>query len=259
MREWREYSSRLRGVEGASRSRVALAGRKARKRAVLPYAGAAAGLTAVAIVVAVAWWQRQPIQRVSFEGVHYLDTAELQALLPTAQHLHGQVDLERWRAALHQHPLIASADVYWRAPGVVHVTVQERNIVAALQGTNSVQLLDATGAVLPALSRRLLTEVPKAELPSEESAAKDAVLHLLRHVPRDSVAAIRWDGFCGWSIRLRNGTVLCIGDTEQVLGKWRQWLHFRRFAASDPPLWVDLRWRGVVVVRPLVQQETALQ
>ncbi|MCS7177019.1 MAG: FtsQ-type POTRA domain-containing protein [Candidatus Kapabacteria bacterium] len=259
MREWREYSSRLRGVEGASRSRVAPSGRKTQKRGVLPYVGAAVGLVAVAILVAVAWWQRQPIQRVSFEGVHHVDTTELLALLPTAQRLHGQVDLEQWRAALQQHPLIASVDVYWSAPGVVQVAVQERDIVAALQVANGVRLLDATGAVLPVPSQWLLTQIPRVELPSEGTAARDAVLHLLRHVPRDSVAVIRWDEFCGWNVQLRNGTVLCIGDTGRVLSKWRQWLHFRRFAASDLPLWVDLRWRGVVVVRPLVQQETALQ
>lgn len=209
------------------------------------------GLGALLTLLALGWWQRWPVHSVAMEGAELLDTAGLLALLPEAR---TGISLKEWHLALLRHPLIEGASVYWERPGGVRVVIRERTLLARVAGPQRVGLDEAghlwqlpPGVRLPECVLSLEGVGPAAEYAF-------AAAYLLRQLPRDTVAALSWKRGEGWIVRLRNGSLLLLGDTSAVATKWQQWCSLRTAA----PVVADLRWRGLVVVRPSVSQGTEL-
>ncbi len=256
MRKWHRHGSRPRQAESLpALGQAPQAGSQALQGRASSRFGVLLGILFLVAIGAVQWWHRQPVTFVRLEGLHSVDTAEVRALLPKGDLRHGALSLEEWRRTLLQHPLIAAATVYWEAPGVVTVQLRERRLLGILHRSEPATVVDEEGRLLRLPSRVVPMELPRLELPASEPALRAVLPALWRTVPWDSVSAVSWHAGLGWSIRLRSGAVLILGDTTELADKWNRWIQCRRLGMD--PLCADLRWRGLLILRPPVQHSAA--
>jgi cell division septal protein FtsQ len=251
MRKWQQRDSRRQRVKGVPFEPPAAGHFTLQKRFVQRFALVLGG-GIVAALLAAQWWQQQPLKGLRVEGTRLLDSAQLVALLPLEQGASGTVRLDEWRAALLRHPFVAAASVYWDAPGIVRIQVQERRIVALYSGVPLVGI-DAEGVPHRLEEPARLTGLPWVEAFSPSPEVFGEVAALLQVVPVDSVVRLRRERAGGWVLLLRDGSQLIWGDTVGSLQKWRRWSRFRSAVAGSSPLCADLRWHGLVVLRPSVQ------
>ncbi len=256
MRKWRRYGSR-RPADGAfvwpstgGEEGVAQTRRFAARFFTL------CGLIALLAILAVGWWQRWPVHSIVVEGVRLLDTAQLRARLPKGDEAFS---LEEWRRALLRDPFVQAASVYWEKPGGIRVVVREHTLVAVLQWQHQLWGLDEAGSLrqLPP-GMRLPEDIPwlKGIPPTAEHAR--AVVQLVSRLPRESLIALSWQEGQGWVVHLRDGSVLLLGDTSAAEAQWQQWCRVSQVRGVGAPVVADLRWRGLVVVRPSVQRSEEL-
>lgn len=259
MRKWRHgYSSRPRVKVALSAEGKVSAEQLSARRRLLRSGLYGLGISCCVLLLATQWWQRQPIREIRWSGLQKLSAEELRSLLSEAVTEKTPLVFEHWRQALLRHPLVERATLYWEAPGIVHIAIEERHLLALLaeSASESLLCLDADGT-LRELPQGLVRErLPRIELPQPRGERLAECLRVLQSVPRDSVTLLRWEPSSGWTLYLRSGSVLRLGDTTGVEAKWQRWSRLRE--RRNLPAWVvaDLRWRELVVLQPPVPQRT---
>jgi cell division septal protein FtsQ len=254
MRKWHGYSSRPQRVEVAVVLRQGPPGGEFPRYRRFSRLGVVwLGVGCIVLLLAMQWWQRQPVREIRWSGLQHLSPEELLSRLPSASG-HAVPDLEQWRQALLRHPLITGVALYWEAPGILHIAIEERRLLAVVAQAERFLCLDAEGKLWE-LPRELVRErLPRVELPQLSQEQRAECVRLLQSVPRDSVSALRWEPSRGWVLHLRGGSVLWVGDTAALEAKWRRWSRFREHVALPGSAVVDLRWSGLVAVQPPVPQ-----
>ena len=254
MRKWQRYDSRPQRVRGALSPRER-EGVGQPWRRLLRLGLCWSGIGVAAWLVAARWWAQQPVREIRWSGLHRLTSAELIAVLPGYASKTGAPELGQWHRALLQHPLVAEAALYWEAPGILHIAIEERRLLASVAADGQTLLCLDTAGRLHRLPREVVRErLPRARLPQLSEEWLSVCTRLLRSVPRDSIAALYWEPSRGWMLSLRDGTVLILGDTAAVQEKWSRWSRFRRQVPGTSPIVADVRWSGLVAVLPPVPQ-----
>lgn len=127
------------------------------------------------------------VRRVDVVGARSLDPKALVralALRPGASIADPVAPLERRAKAV---PGVADAEISWRLPGVLVVTVTEREPVALAATPDGLRLVDAKGAVLPFDPTRAAPDLPVLRSPS---AAAAGVLARMRDLEPELFAAV---------------------------------------------------------------------
>ncbi|MCS6966176.1 MAG: hypothetical protein NZ473_05370 [Candidatus Kapabacteria bacterium] len=254
MRKWQRHGSRPRWVGGVfDTSQVPPGGESPSERRFARRFLLFSGVVAVVAVVAVRWWERQPLMEVRMEGNSLVDSTELLALVPRDRVHDAPQRLGEWATAVLRHPLIASAAAYWEAPGIVRIVVREHKLLGILRDSDPPAVVDETGVVRVMPLQGLPARLPKLDGVESFADVAPSVAYLLRVIPQDSLARVRWEDAFGWVVQLRDGSTLLLGDTVGAVEKWYRWSCFRRSVPSAAPLRADLRWQRAVVVQPPVE------
>jgi cell division protein FtsQ len=89
------------------------------------------------------------IDRVEVIGAHYMTAEQVLAASRITRNASVFDDVDRWRAALLRHPLVATASVQRRLPNTTVIRITETTPVAFAR-TPELRPVDARGRVLPA-------------------------------------------------------------------------------------------------------------
>lgn len=183
-----EEGERGRVVQATGRFRSLVTGRpwRRRRRAILATVAAVAALLVVALSAAI-WLPALQLQQVSISGHDYVDE---QQVLSTVENRVGDSVLLLPTAALAEEltevPGVRSAEVERRWPDGAHITVTEREPLAAVtRPDGSSAILDEEGVELPAEAGEGAALVPLVIDPGSDDpeGATEAMVEVLAGLP----------------------------------------------------------------------------
>ena len=227
---------------------------------------------AVVALVAVAnkWMSREELRGFRIEGRTILDSSEIveRAAVPDSLPL-TKIDLEEIEIRLKGHPFISNASVYRGENGTLVMEIEERAPVAVTFLSGSPVYLDSAATALPYRFSSAAFDVPVVagvengeRLDSVKALEAITVAREIRSYD-DAVyrqlSEIRRDGSGEYTlVTAEQGVSIRVGGAVGIapkLGKLDLFLRTLNAADGHGRIrYVDLRWKGQIVVRWVEQQ-----
>lgn len=175
------------------------------------------------------------LDQIEWTGLVNLSAEQLDAYLNLPVTNVWRVDMRELTAVLLEHPWIAQAEVTWRWPNRLIVSLKEKVPVAQIPTEAGWLFLDRDGGILPPLQQRSLPVLPivtNVNLEAPEQLV--ATARLITLVPKQLM-----DSISEWNARerafvTRSGTVIVMGEPVDLEDK---------FALLEKIL-EDLQFRG---------------
>lgn len=200
------------------------------------------------------------IRQIEISGLHHAPRGEIDA---TAGRWAGanlfRLDLDAVGTELRAHPWVESVTVEKKLPATLHVEITERTPVALLVSDGPIRYVDRHGVVFADLSARIGNpDLPLVSAADQSGVA--AAVELLGVIEAEhpelysrvsEIEAIPGEGFAVWDRELR--TMVRLGPEGTS-----RWLALHALARADgwapgTMEYADLRFRGRIVVKPLVK------
>lgn len=162
--------------------------------------------------------------QVEWKGLIYLDQEQLDVYLGFTTVNVWRLDTKELEVLLLEHPWIKFAQVVWRWPNRVVISIQERHPIAQLPSDVGWFLLDDQGNILPSIRGDLVLPLPivtNIELASKEQLVSTA--RIITMIPEGIKPLIsEWNGETR-SFISRSGTIILMGAPVDLEEKFVIW------------------------------------
>lgn len=158
---------------------------------------------------------------VEWTGLRYLDQEQLNIYFAFPSTNVWRMNTTELKAILLEHPWIEKAEIRWRWPNRVIISVQEKMPLAQVPGPGGWFLLDKAGSLLPASAEDLVYPLPiVTNLPLDSDELLVITARLIGKMPESLNGIISEWNVATRSFITRSGTEILFGAPEEIEEKY---------------------------------------